>query len=172
MLAEPLYAIRRQNHILLKEITLRKGQILQRSGELNTKVYHVKSGLLRSYSIDKNGKENIFMFAPEGWVIADTCEPESAAVLFIDALEDSNVIVLPKDLEREKQHVGALTKRLNALQKRILMLISTNAIERYEHFIQAYPNIAHRVPQRMIASYIGVNPETLSAAKSKRLKKE
>ncbi len=155
----------------MKEITLKKGEILQRSGELNTKVYHVKSGLLRSYSIDQNGKENIFMFAPEGWVIADTCEPESAAILFIDALEDSTVVVLQKDLEREKLNVGALTKRLNALQKRILMLISTNAIERYEHFIQTYPNIAHRIPQRMIASYIGVNPETLSAAKSKRVKK-
>lgn len=111
------------------------------------------------------------MFAPEGWVIADTCDPKSAAMLFIDALEQTTVIVLPKDLEREKQNLAALTKRLNALQKRILMLISTNAIERYEHFIQTYPTIAHRVPQRMIASYIGVTPETLSAAKSKREKK-
>ncbi len=145
--------------------------MLQRSGQFNTKVYHVKSGLLRSYSIDKNGKENIFMFAPEGWTIADTCDPESKSVLFIDALEDSTVVILQKDLEREKQHIGALTKRLNALQQRVLMLISTNAIERYEHFIQAYPNIVQRVPQHMIASYIGVNPETLSAAKSQRLKK-
>ena len=51
------------------------------------------------------------------------------------------------------------------------MLISTNAIERYEYFIQTYPNIVQRVPQHMIASYIGVNPETLSAAKAKRIKK-
>ncbi|MEL6811999.1 MAG: Crp/Fnr family transcriptional regulator [Bacteroidota bacterium] len=154
----------------MKEITIKKGEVIQRSGETGTKVYHVKTGLLRSYSIDNNGKENVFMFAPEGWVIADTCEPEAKSVLFIDALEDSTVVVLKKDLEREKQHVGALTKRLNALQKRILMLISTNAIERYEYFIQTYPNIAQRVPQHMIASYIGVNPETLSAAKAKRLK--
>ena len=157
---------------LVKEVTVKKGEIIQRSGELDTKIYHVKTGLLRSYSIDNNGKENVFMFAPEGWVIADTCEPESKSVLFIDALEDSTIIVLKKNLEREKQNVGALTKRLNALQKRVLMLISTNAIERYEYFIQTYPNIAQRVPQHMIASYIGVNPETLSAAKSKRLNKE
>jgi len=155
----------------LKTINIKKGEVIQRSGEFNTKVYHVESGLLRSYSIDKNGKENIFMFAPEGWVIADTCEPESKSILFIDALEDSTVVVLQKDLEREKQNLGAITKRLNALQKRILMLISTNAIERYEYFIQTYPNIAQRVPQHMIASYIGVNPETLSAAKAKRIKK-
>lgn len=155
----------------MKEIKIKKGQIIQREGELNSKVYHVKTGLLRSYAIDKNGKENIFMFAPEGWVIADTCEPQSKSDLFIDALEDSTLVVLNKDLGREKQNVGALTKRLNALQKRILMLMSTNAIERYESFIQTYPNIAQRVPQHMIASYIGVNPETLSAAKSKRLSK-
>ncbi|MFL1896359.1 Crp/Fnr family transcriptional regulator [Aquimarina sp. 2-A2] len=156
----------------MKEITIKKGEIIQRSGEFDTKVYHVKTGILRSYSIDHNGKENIFMFAPEGWVIADTCEPESKSILFIDALEDSTVVVLQKDIEREKQNVGALTKRLNALQKRILMLISTNAIERYEYFIKTYPHIARRVPQHMIASYIGVNPETLSAAKAKRLKKD
>ena len=52
------------------------------------------------------------------------------------------------------------------------MLISTNAIERYENFIETYPDIAQRVPQHMIASYIGVNPETLSAAKSKCIKKD
>lgn len=156
----------------MKEITIKKGEIIQRSGELDTKIYHVKTGLLRSYSIDNNGKENVFMFAPEGWVMADTCEPQSASTLFIDAIEDSTVLVLKKDLEKEKQNVKALTKRLNKLQKRILMLISTNAIERYEFFIQTYPNIAQRVPQHMIASYIGVNPETLSAAKSKRLNRE
>jgi len=156
----------------LKELKIKKGQIIQREGELNSKIYHVKSGLLRSYSIDKNGKENIFMFAPEGWVIADTCAPDVKSELFIDTLEDSIIVVLNKDLEREKHNIGALTKRLHVLQKRILMLISTNAIERYENFIETYPHIAQRVPQHMIASYIGVNPETLSAAKSKRIKKD
>ena len=155
----------------MKEIKVKKGEILQKSGELNTKIYHVKAGLLRSYSIDKNGKENIFMFAPEGWVIADTNSPETSSVLFIDALENSIVTVLPKDLEREKKNIAALTKRLSVLQHRILMLISTNAIERYEHFEKAYPTIVQRVPQRMIASYLGVTPETLSAAKSKHRKK-
>lgn len=153
------------------EIKIKKGQIIQREGEINSKVYHVKSGLLRSYSIDKNGKENIFMFAPEGWIIADTCPPESPTDLFIDALEDTSFIVFDKDLESEKDNVEALVKRINIMQKRILMLISTNAIERYENFIETYPQIAKRVPQHMIASYIGVNPETLSAAKSKRLNK-
>jgi CRP-like cAMP-binding protein len=151
------------------EIKVAKGKIIQRSGEINTKVYYVKQGLMRSYAIDKNGKENIFMFAPEGWYIADSLKPEQEAVLFIEALEDSIVEVLPKDLEREKVNLVSITNRMAALQTRILMLISSNAIERYEHFVQTYPDIANRVPQRMIASYLGVTPESLSAAKSKRL---
>ncbi|NBW60065.1 MAG: Crp/Fnr family transcriptional regulator, partial [Crocinitomicaceae bacterium] len=55
----------------MKTINVTKGQILQRSGELNTKVFTVENGLLRSYSIDNKGKEHIYMFAPENWIIAD-----------------------------------------------------------------------------------------------------
>ncbi|MEM8967669.1 MAG: hypothetical protein AAGE93_14715 [Bacteroidota bacterium] len=43
--------------------------------------------------------------------------------------------------------------------------MSSSAIERYQHFIETYPNIIQRVPQRMVASYFGVTPETLSAVK-------
>jgi len=149
----------------LKKQSIKKGQVVQRVGELNSKVYHVRKGLLRSYTIDKNGRENIFMFAPEGWTISDYLGPESPTELIIDAIEDSEVIVLPKDLEREQKNVGPLIKRMGVLQKRIMMLISTHAIERYEHFIQTYPDIVKRVPQKMIASYLGVTPEALSAAK-------
>ena len=150
-------------------MNIQKGSIIQRSGELNTKVYLVKKGLLRSYAIDKNGKENIFMFAPEGWLIADSYGPDVPATLYIDAIEDSIVKVLPKDLEREKSNLASITRRMAALQTRILMLISSNALERYDHFVKLYPDITNRVPQKMIASYLGVTPESLSAAKSKRL---
>ena len=111
------------------------------------------------------------MFAPEGWVIADACLPEKPAVLYIDAIEDSVIKILPKDIEREIENVAAITRRMGALQNRILMLISTSAIERYDNFVNMYPTIVQRVPQRMIASYLGVTPETLSAAKSNRHKR-
>ncbi|MEM6264557.1 MAG: cyclic nucleotide-binding domain-containing protein, partial [Bacteroidota bacterium] len=88
----------------MKKISIKKGEVIQRKGDLNHKVYHVKSGLLRSYSIDKNGKESIFMFAPEGWTIGDATDGELAAELYIDALEDSTVVVFPKDLKREEKH--------------------------------------------------------------------
>ncbi|MEM8568230.1 MAG: cyclic nucleotide-binding domain-containing protein, partial [Bacteroidota bacterium] len=73
----------------MKKIEVKKGQIIQRKGELNSKVYVVDSGLLRSYFIDEKGKEHIFMFAPEGWIIADNASPDEPCDLFIDALENS-----------------------------------------------------------------------------------
>ena len=60
---------------------IQKGEILQRKGELNTKAYSVEEGLLRSYSIDKKGREHIFMFAPEGWLVADSVLPDDPCEL-------------------------------------------------------------------------------------------
>ena len=153
-------------------LVLKKGEIIQRKGALNSKVYFVKEGLLRSFSIDKNGKEHIFMFAPEGWTIADNCAPEAPAELFIEALENSAVQVLPKDIKREGPNIPSLVKRLAVLQKRIIMLMSASAIERYEHFVETYPDMLQRVPQRMIASYLGITPEALSKVKNEQARKE
>lgn len=155
----------------MHQITVKKGEILQKTGEFNSKIYVVKSGLLRSYTIDKKGKEHIFMFAPEGWVIADNIPPELQTNLYIDALEDSRIIVRNKDINSEGQNVAPLIKRLGVLQKRVLMLMSSSAIERYQDFIETYPEITQRIPQRMIASYLGITPEALSKVKTERIRK-
>lgn len=152
-------------------LKVNKKQILQESGEFNSKIYEVESGLLRSYSVDEKGKEHIFMFAPEGWVIADNSPPEEPTTLFIDALEDSVVRVREKDIKSEHKNVAPLVKRLWVLQKRVIMLMSSSAVQRYEHFLATYPKITIRVPQRMIASYLGITPEALSKIKRNRLHK-
>jgi CRP-like cAMP-binding protein len=146
----------------LKTVKVKKGEIIQRKGDLNTKVYKVESGLLRSYSIDDKGKEHIYMFAPENWIIADNCKISSPCNLFIDALEDSALIISEKEEAILNANVTSLVSRLSALQDRILGLMSSPAIERYEIFLKTYPAITQRVPQRMIASYLGITPEALS----------
>lgn len=147
----------------MKQITVNKGALLQQKGDLSTKVFIVQSGLLRSYTIDEKGKEHIYMFAPENWIVADNCLPNAPCQLFIDAIEDSVIKVTTKEeLLKETPDLNALFRRLNTMQNRIIMLMSYSAEERYQHFIKTYPNIIQRVSLKLIASYLGITPEALS----------
>lgn len=111
------------------------------------------------------------MFAPEGWIIADNVAPDEPGDLFIDALENSVVFQIEKG-NQEEHDVPKLIKRLSVLQKRVIMLMSASALERYEHFLATYPEIVQRVPQKLVASYLGITPEALSTVRRKRIQKK
>ena len=170
-----------EHNIQTKKVT--KGQILQLKGEVSEKSYFVKSGLLRSYSIDENYKEHIFMFAPEGWIIFDFVSQtyNTPSELVIESVEDSELEILDKklidnllskSLKFRLSDTEKLTKRIAVLQKRVIMLMSATAWERYQDFLDTYPNISQRIPQRMIASYLGITPEALSHMRSNMSKKK
>ena len=153
--------------------TIPKGTLLQQKGERSPKGYLVKKGLLRSYAIDEKGKEHIFMFAPSGWIIGsiESQVYETPAALYIDAIETSEVEVINLQgidfLEKFPTamingELKRLMRRVVVLQERVIMLMSASAKDRYEAFLQTYPNIVQRVPQKMIASYLGITPEALS----------
>ncbi len=155
-----------------------KGEILLRKGEKPGKNYFVKSGLLRSYTVDEKGKEHIFMFAPEGWIIGDIGLQiaDKEAYLFVDAVENSEIEVIDKDVFLRtdlpgEEAIKKRDRRIYVLQKRIFMLLSATLQERYLDFVETYPDIVQRVPQRMIASYLGVTPEALSKIRGDLLKK-
>lgn len=160
----------------IKIATFKKGEVMQHPGDKVANVYYVKKGLLRSYTIDNKGREHIFLFAPEDWIISDGATFASPCQLFIDALEDTEVEMADKKLFEEvymplthtsdTQRTKAMIKRISVLQERVIMLMSASAIERYERFTKTYPQIMQRVPQRMIASYLGITPEALSKVKS------
>lgn len=151
---------------------LQKGTILQRQGEITNRAYFVKKGLLISYTIDTKGKQHIFMFAPEGWIIADNEAQafEQPAELYIEVVEKAEVLVFNRNLLTEpdltpiqlRQNVTLLARRVAVLQKRVIMLMSATAKERYEYFLETYPGLPNRVPQRMIATYLGITPQALS----------
>jgi CRP-like cAMP-binding protein len=160
----------------------KKGQVLQREGENNSQAFFVKKGLLRSYTIDDKGKEHIFMFAPEGWMIADIESQEfnQPAKLFIDCIEDSDVIAIDRSqfgkLELTKdqlnKNLNLLSRRIAVLQRRVIMLMSATAKDRYELFLETYPELPIRVTQRMIASYLGITPQALSSIRGKIARKK
>lgn len=161
-----------------KSYTVQKGDFLLQEGQACKHSFFVENGLLRQYSIDNKGKEHILQFAPENWFIADR---ESAffnqpSSYFIQALENSNIIQIDEDFiiqlsEHNKSFVEFNNKLLHNhirhLQKRINQLLGATAEERYLAFVKIYPDILLRVPQTMVASYLGITPESLS-----RIRKE
>ncbi len=166
----------------VKQKKVAKGTILQARGDKGRMSFFVRKGLLRSYTIDEKGKEHVFMFAPEGWVAGEveSYSQDSPTVLFIDALEDSEIEIIDSKVFNEfdqfpaevlREQINKLVKRISVLQHRVLMLMSANAAERYQEFIKTYPNITQRVPQRMIASYLGITPEALSKIRGQIAKK-
>lgn len=152
---------------------LRKKQYLLQEGDVCKYFAFVEKGALREYSVDENGKEHIIQFALEGWTISDlysflTGEP---ATYNIDALEDAELVLISKSAHEELLQKVAkyetytrlqITGAYIAMQRRLNSIISLPLEERYAGFIALYPNIVQRVPQHMIASYMGLTPETLS----------
>jgi CRP-like cAMP-binding protein len=168
-------------HISQKHIA--KGTVLQQKDDKHAKVYFVKKGCLRSYTIDEKGKEHIFMFAPEGWTMSDIESQANMAPaqLYIDAIEDSDIEIISRTTQEEdtmsreiiaERGIEMLMKRIAVLQRRVIMLMSATALERYNDFLETYPNIVQRVPQKMIASYLGITPEALSKIRGQKAKKK
>ena len=158
--------------------SIKKGALLQEVGQCPRVAYHVHKGLLRSFFVDDHGKEHTFMFAPEGWIIADLEASgfERATRLAIEALEDSEVEVRPMaDGIRERGDVESqfklMHRRAGALQRRVLMMMSTSALERYEFFLETYPELSGRISQKLIASYLGITPQALSKLRAERVGK-
>ncbi|MEJ7556778.1 MAG: Crp/Fnr family transcriptional regulator [Pedobacter sp.] len=157
----------------LKVKTFDKNEMILMKGDISSQGYFVLSGLLRSYSIDSKGKTHIIQFAPEQWWLSERNgmlfnEPSD---FFIDATELTKVVIVHKDFMNEAaKHVPCindlnhtmLNNAIRFMQKRINMLLSATAEERYLNFITLYPNLTLRVPQWMIASYLGITPESLS----------
>ena len=155
-----------------------KGTFLLKQNEHCKHTFFVEKGLLRQFSIDQKGREHILVFAPENWFVTDRESTyfNKPSAYYIQALEDSKVAIIDENFihllsEKIPSFIDFNNKLLHNhirhLQNRINLLLSTNAKEKYLQFIQMYPDILLRVPQIMVASYLGITPESLSRVRRK-----
>jgi len=156
--------------------------ILLNAGEICKNSYFVNSGVLRSFNINDNIVEHVMSFACQGWWISDMYSliSQKPGNLFIEVIEDAEVVLLSKENQEQLYHDIPKLERFfrilteNALvanQQRIMDNLSLSAEERFEKFSKKYPSLIQQVPQKQIASFIGVTPEFFSKMKSKMLRK-
>src|SRR5688572_13024102 len=180
-LEEKITLTREQKEIVRKYLTpkkLRKKQYLIQAGDVAKYIAFVETGLLRSYTVDDKGNEHILQFAMEGWTISDLDSflNLTPATYNIDALEDCELTLISRSshdaILKEVPGYDAyirmqITGAYIAMQKRITSLISLSVEERYLNFVKLFPEVIQRVPQHMIASFMGLTPETLSRIRGK-----
>lgn len=165
-----------KSYLTLKKI--RKRQYLLQEGDICKSVAFVEKGALRLYRVNEDGTEHIVEFALEGLFLADlysflTNEP---SIYNIDAIEDSELVLITKSASEELRSLSSKYKDFIyyvvsdayiALQRRMTSIICLTLEERYKDFSKNYPDIIQRVPQHMIASYMGLTPETLSRVRKR-----
>lgn len=157
---------------------VRRNQILVQPPDMALYEHFVVSGCLFEYYLDDNGTQHTLKFAPEGWWTTDLRSflKGQPSIYFIEALEDSEILIVSKEaLDRLLEKVPSLNSYFRilyqnaiiSLEERLLCMISTKADERYLKFVQKYPQLENRLPQYLIASYLGVTPEFFSRVKSR-----
>jgi CRP-like cAMP-binding protein len=152
---------------------IRKKQTLLLEGDICTYNAFIEKGILRSYTIDEKGHEHIVQFAFEGWWITDLSSflMGEHSTYTIEAIEDSELLLLTAAAREDLMNALPAFERYQrlllenayiALQARVNSALTATAEEKYIKLTTSYPDIVARVPQHMIASYLGLTPETLS----------
>ena len=161
---------------------MRKRQYLLREGDVCKHVAFIVKGSARIFTVNEKGHEHIIRFGLESWWISDheSLINLTPSPYFIEMLEDSELLIAPlaNALElRNKSRCFDLTVKVLdkfqtiAMQKRIHSAIGMTAEERYFELSHSYPQFLERFPMNMIASYLGISPETLSRIRKNAIRK-
>ncbi|QRR02421.1 Crp/Fnr family transcriptional regulator [Dyadobacter sandarakinus] len=155
---------------------LRKRQYLLQEGDVCRHLAFIAKGLLRTYHVDSRGDEHMSVFGWEGWWLSDfnSFLTGAQSVFNIDAIEDSELLMISReDYEALTLAVPVMDRYFRILyqnsivtkEKRLMSSISHSAEEKYVALMSSNPKMIQRVPQNLIASYLGIAPETLSRIK-------
>lgn len=153
--------------------TFDKKEILAETGYVCRYVYFILKGSAYSYYLNEAGEKHAIQFALEGYWISDQYSffSQQPGIYFIETLEPTEVLVLNRDNYDEicrSSHVFEhffhvlMQNAFVALQYRLTKTNSEEAAHRYQEFSKLYPHFIQRIPQYLIASYLGIAPQSLS----------
>jgi CRP-like cAMP-binding protein len=151
----------------------KQGELIIKSGESARYLMFVNAGYIMSYYTDKEGTDHVIQFAVHGWWGGDiySLSADPTTVFSTKALSDGELLLLPRSAQQELFEKYPVFERYFRIQfqrsviryqLRFIENYSANAEERYQAFLQRFPGLEQYVPQKYIASYLGITPEFLS----------
>lgn len=169
-------------HSLLKVKKFKKKEFLLQGGDVCHFSGFINKGCIKNYILDDKGNEFIMYFAIEDWWVGDISSfyEQRPGYLFIETIEETELLTL--DFNSNEKLLNKIPKferffriliqrSMTTLQQRFFNTLAKPAEDRYLEFLKKYPQVVQRVPQQLIASYIGVTPEFLSKVRHKIAKK-
>jgi len=163
-----------------KPLTLSKGEFFLKSDQVNKHIAYLSKGLVR-YFVYKDDEEATFEFTKQGEFIGDyqSFNNKIVSKQNIQAIENCELLIIDHD---QIQYIFKTTKngnllgriimehRFNIMVNQLLAIYMQSHEERYKNFVSQYSSIAERIPQYLIASYVGVQPPSLSRIRRRFLK--
>lgn len=164
-------------YLKLKELD--KKEFLFREGQICPANYFVVKGCMRLYFVNEKGIDQIIQFGIDNWWITDynSMDWQRPSIFHLQAVEPTTVIAIDKRILEElleripklERYFRLLLQKANgAYQQRFKYIYDLSGEERYHHFANAFPDFVQRVPQYMLASYLGFTPEFLSKIRAKK----
>jgi CRP/FNR family transcriptional regulator len=164
------------NYLKFEELSKKK--YLLSEGDICNAQYFVVEGCVRMYFIKESGVEQIVQFGIDNWWISDytSFTIHSPSQFYIQAVQRSKVIVLTQTRQDElldklpkleKYFRRIYQRAYAAAQTRLIFFTDLSGEEKYHHFASRFPDFVQRIPQYMLASYLGITPEFLSKVRAK-----
>jgi CRP/FNR family transcriptional regulator, anaerobic regulatory protein len=162
----------------VKTQRLAKKENVVTAGQVCKANYFVASGCLRMFFIDDKGVEKTVQFAIENWWLADytSFHSQKPSEFCIQAVEKSEIIALDfaaqeellKKLPALERYFWLIHQRAHAAsQYRMKFHYDYSKEEMYRNFVREFPKFSQRVPQYLLASYLGLTPEYLSELRAR-----
>jgi CRP-like cAMP-binding protein len=161
---------------------MRKRQYFLQEGDVCKYMGFIVKGSARMFTVDDKGHEHIIRFGMESWWMSDheSLINLTPSPYYIQMLEDTELLTITFPTARELRNksrcfdmtIQILDRQQTiAMQKRIHAAIGMSAEEKFSDLASAYPEFLERFPMSMIASYLGLSPETLSRIRKNGLRK-
>lgn len=167
---------------IIKTSRVKRKQFIIQPGFVCQSRTYIVEGAFRVFYLDNDGKEHTVSIGIEDWFVTDFYSyiNQTPALNFAEALEDSTIFQMRyEDIEPLCKEIHALSeyfrltteKAFAFSRRRVISNISKTAEERYDEYMEKYPHIVNRVPQYILASYLGMSPEFLSKIRNQKRSK-